>query len=40
VDEPERGVDVPIAATRTDLSRGTERLSVGDAAEGCLRRVD
>jgi hypothetical protein len=35
VDEPERWVGEPIAATRTVLWRGTERLSVGDAAAGC-----
>src|SRR6266536_773642 len=37
VDGPERWVGEPIAATRTDLWRGTERLSVGDPAEGCSR---
>src|SRR5213080_388383 len=39
VDEPGRWADEPIAATRTELLRGTERLSVGEEPEGCLLAV-
>src|SRR2546425_13074169 len=34
VDEPGRWEGEPIAATRTDLLRGTERLSVGEDPAG------